>query len=254
MTLTEDILAQARALGFDVAGVTPVGPPPHYPAFAAWLAAGYHGEMTYLSARAGQRADPTLLAPAARSMIVLAASYNPGPPPAGWADPSRGRIARYAWSPDYHEILKSRLYELDAFIRQRSGRTTPGKACVDTAPLLERDFAARAGLGFIGRNTCLIVPGLGSWTFLAALLVPEDLSPGPSPMRGGEICSPSPAREDVHAVFAASAQPTCGTADEKAPLPRAWHFRSARHVGGGPFHPPSHREAARWRRARHEKP
>ena len=111
-------------------------------------------------------------------MIVLAVNYNPGPPPPGWHDPTHGRIARYAWAADYHDVLKPRLYALDAFIRQRTGRTTQGKACVDTAPLLERDFAEQAGLGFSGRNTCLITPGLGSWTFLAALLVPEALESG----------------------------------------------------------------------------
>ena len=88
-------------------------------------------------------------------------------------------MARYAWAADYHDLLKPRLYALDAFIRERTGRTALGKACVDTAPLLERDFAEQAGLGFIGRNTCLITLGLGSWTFLAALAVPENLDEGP---------------------------------------------------------------------------
>jgi epoxyqueuosine reductase len=201
MTLDQEIKAYARGLGFDAVGITSVGPPPHYPAFAAWLAAGYHGEMAYLATRAAQRADPALLAPGATSIIVLAASYNLGPPirnPVSSEKPgfSAGRIARYACSADYHEVLKRRLYDLDAFIRQRTGRITPGKACVDTAPLLERDFAAQAGLGFIGRNCCLITPWVGSWTLLAELLVPEalsphpspDLSPGPTPAREGERC------------------------------------------------------------------
>lgn len=176
MTLSDDILAHVQALGFDRAGIIPLGPPAHGAAFADWLAAGYGGEMAYLAARAAERLDPTAWLGDAASLIVVAANYFPGPPPPAWRDPAYGRFARYAWAPDYHDLLKARLYALDAFIRARTGRTAPGKACVDTAPLLERDFAAQAGLGFAGRNTCLITPGLGSWTFLAALAVPEQLA------------------------------------------------------------------------------
>ena len=176
MSLSDEVLAHALALGFDAAGIVPVGPPRHGAAFADWLAAGYEGEMAYLAARAAERLDPAIWLPDARSLILLAANYNPGAPPPAWHDPAHGRIARYAWAADYHDVLKPRLYALDAFIRERTGRTALGKACVDTAPLLERDFAEQAGLGFIGRNTCLITPGLGSWTFLAALAVPEELT------------------------------------------------------------------------------
>ncbi len=178
MTLTAEILAHALSLGFDLAATMPVASPRYGAEFTAWLQAGHHGEMAYLAERAALRLAPARLLDGARTMIVLAANYSPGPPPPGWDDPMRGRIARYASAPDYHDAIKPRLYALDAFIRQRTGRETLGKACVDTAPLLERDFAEQAGLGFIGRNTCLITPGLGSWTFLAALLVPEDLDAG----------------------------------------------------------------------------
>jgi len=176
MSLSDEVLAQALALGFDAAGIVPVGPPRRGAAFAEWLAAGHAGEMAYLAARAAERLGPTVWLPDARSLILLAANYNPGAPPPEWHDPAHGRIARYAWAADYHAVLKPRLYALDAFVRARTGRTVLGKACVDTAPLLERDFAEQAGLGFIGRNTCLITPGLGSWTFLAALAVPEELT------------------------------------------------------------------------------
>ena len=157
-------------------------PPRHASALAEWLAAGMHGEMGYLAERAALRADPAALAPDAATIIMLAANYNPGQPPPGWDDPARGRIARYAWSPDYHDVIKKRLYGLDAFIRQQTGRDTLGKASVDTAPFLERDFALAAGLGFTGKNTVLITPGLGSWTFLAALLVPEVLDYDDAPV------------------------------------------------------------------------
>jgi epoxyqueuosine reductase len=179
MTLAQDVLAHARALGFDMVSIAPVGLPEHFGAFEAWLAAGYQGEMAYMAERPGLRADPARLSPGTRTSIVVGANYHPGVPPPAWNDPSHGRFARYAWAADYHDVIKSRLYELDDFIRERSGRAAPGKACVDTAPLLERDCAAKAGLGFIGRNTCLITPGLGSWTFLGALLVPEPLD-GPA--------------------------------------------------------------------------
>ncbi|HEX9118188.1 MAG TPA: QueG-associated DUF1730 domain-containing protein [Anaerolineae bacterium] len=173
MTLAAAIKDEARSLGFDLARIIPMQQPRHAPEFTAWLAAGMQGEMRYLAERAVLRRDPAGLAPGAQSIVVLAANYNPGPLPRGWDNPGHGRIARYAWSPDYHEVIKQRLYALDAFIRGRTGRATPGKACVDTAPFLERDFAMQAGLGFAGKNTVLITPGLGSWTFLAALLVPE---------------------------------------------------------------------------------
>ncbi len=191
MSLSDEVLAYALALGFDRAGIVPVGPPMHAAAFAAWLTAGYGGEMAYLADRAVERLDPAAWLGAASSLILLALNYNPGPPPPTWRDPAWGRFARYAWAADYHDIIKRRLYALDAFIRPRTGRTTPGKACVDTAPLLERDFAAQAGLGFIGRNTCLITPGLGSWTFLAALAVPEPLNEHPKTTEDSSIAHPT---------------------------------------------------------------
>ena len=236
MTLTQEILAYARELGFDLAGITPAGKPPHGEAFAAWLAADHHGQMAYLAARAAERLDPARWAPDAHSIILLGVNYETGPAPAGpepavetaaypcetgpapagpepavetaaypcetgqapaGPEPAvetaaypcetglrrlaSGRIARYAIWPDYHDVLKPKLYALDAFIRARTGRQTLGKIFVDSAPVLERDFAEQAGLGFIGRNCCLITPGLGSWTVLAGLMVPEDLTPSPSP-------------------------------------------------------------------------
>ncbi len=177
MSALDGVLARARSLGFDLAGIVPIGPPERGAIFADWLAAGSQGEMAYLAARAAERMAPAARLPTARSLILLAANYHPGPAPIGWPDPARGRFARYSWPADYHDVIKPRLYALDAFIREQTGRTALGKVCVDSAPLLERDFAAQAGLGFIGRNTCLITPGVGSWTFLAALAVPEDLTP-----------------------------------------------------------------------------
>ena len=173
------IAETASGLGFDLVGIAPAGPSPDYARFEAWLAAGYGGEMDYLARRAAERADPRALQPEARSVILLAASYSTQPLSAALRnDPSRGLIASYAWGQDYHQVLKPLLFELDAAIRAASGRTTLGRAYVDSGPLLERSWARQAGLGFIGKNTCLIAPRLGSWLFLAALVVPEDVSKG----------------------------------------------------------------------------
>ena len=177
MSLVDDALDKALELGFELAATWPVGAPKTGHAFRAWLDSGYHGEMAYMAERAALRLAPQALAPEAKTMIVLLASYARQGTPGGWDNPSYGRIARYAWSRDYHDVLKARLFELDAFLRKRTGREAQGKACVDSVPLLERDFAEQSELGFIGRNTVLITPGFGSWTFIAALLVPEDLGP-----------------------------------------------------------------------------
>ena len=154
--------------------------------------------MSYLAARAAERADPTLFVSDAQSMILVTASYaasntgsgkectsshpstGPGCELGEGCAPAitQGRIARYACGPDYHDVIKPKLYAIDAFIRARTGREALGKVFVDTAPVLERDFAEQAGLGFIGRNCCLITPGLGSWTVLAGIMVPEALDEG----------------------------------------------------------------------------
>ena len=107
--------------GVDAVGIVSLGPPRHGAAFADWLAAGYDGEMAYLAARATERLDLTVWLPDARSLILLAANYNPGAPPPAWHDPAHGRIARYAWTADYHDVLKSRLYALDVVIREARG-------------------------------------------------------------------------------------------------------------------------------------
>jgi len=199
VTLTQDILAHALTLGFDIAGIVPAGPPRHAATFDDWLAAGFHGEMSFLAARAAERTDPTTFAPDAHSVILLAASYalgdtnsgentmtaHPGPVETCAASITQGRIARYACGPDYHDVIKPKLYAIDAFIRARTGRETLGKVFVDTAPVLERDFAAQAGLGFIARNCCLITPGLGAWTVLAGIMVPEKLEAGNLKLEAG---------------------------------------------------------------------
>jgi epoxyqueuosine reductase len=171
-------------LGFSLCRITPVTAAPHADFFEQWLTAERSGEMDYLVRNREKRRDPRLLveanAPTPQSLIVLAVNHHQFELPADLAaDPSRGRIAAYAWGDDYHEIIRPQLFALDQFICAQSGRTTPGKCLVDTGPVLERDWAQRAGLGFIGKNCCLIHPQHGSWLLLATLLVPEVLAYDP---------------------------------------------------------------------------
>ena len=199
--LTGLVREAAHELGFHLFGVAPAGPSPHFHRFENWLAAGYNADMAYLVRRGQQRADPRQLLPEARSVVVLGANYHRQElPGALQSDPSRGLVASYAWASDYHGPLKDLLFQLDAAIRRASGRSTPGRAFVDTGPILERSWATAAGLGFIGKNTCLISPNLGSWLFLAILLVPEELAYDPAI---------SPAGDD--GLWSSSDQPLAGT-------------------------------------------
>jgi epoxyqueuosine reductase len=207
------IAETAFSLGFDLVGIAPAGPSPDYARFEEWLAAGYDGEMAYLARRILERADPRLLMPEARSVILLGASYFSHDLPAELRnDPSRGLIAAYAWSPDYHDVLKPLLFELDAAIRAATGRTTLGRAFVDSGPVLERSWAQEAGLGFVGKNTCLIAPRLGSWLFLGGLLVPEEVSRITFQVSGGrlQVVERTPISLLSLSTPSSPLEPTCG--------------------------------------------
>jgi epoxyqueuosine reductase len=190
-TITDLIQRAARAAGFDVAGVAPVGDFRELQYFPGWLAQGYGGEMGYLEARnpAGElkRASLQAVAPWARSVVVCAINYNTAHPssldgpqaPAGW-------ISRYAWSAeDYHQSVMRRLRQVEARIREHQ----PGcqtRCYVDTGPLVERVFAKYAGVGWIAKNTCLINQRLGSWLFLGVILTSLQFEAGlPAPDRCG---------------------------------------------------------------------
>ncbi len=182
MDLSAAVKGQAHKLGFSDCRIVPVGEAPHTVFFEAWLAEGRAGEMHYLARNVAKRCRPALLAeqgqPPFASIIVLGVDYHQYDlPPAVRDDPSRGMVAAYAWGDDYHEIIRPLLYELDAYVRSLSGRKGLGKCLVDTGPVLERDWAQAAGLGFTGKNCCTIVPGRGSWQLLAVVLVPEVLAP-----------------------------------------------------------------------------
>lgn len=177
-----DIPSMCRALGFALGGVAPAQPSAHAEFFRRWLAEGKHGEMAWLARNVETRLDPALLVPGARSVIMVADLYHERGAPDEPGAPD-GRIARYARGDDYHDVMKRRLHALCDALRDRF----PGhafRACVDTAPLMEREFAARAGLGWIGKHTLLIHPRLGSWLMLGAVVTTLDI---PTPVEQAEI-------------------------------------------------------------------
>ena len=181
--LTASFKTEARRLGFDFCRIVKVGEAAHAEFFSHWLQLGRAGEMAYLGRNVAKRRNPALLAekgPPFRSLIVLGVDYHRFDlAPEVLGDRSRGIIARYAWGDDYHEIIRPLLYELDGWLRARSGRSTLGKGLVDSGPVLERDWAHEAGIGFTGKNCCTIHADRGSWIFLATLLVPEELACDP---------------------------------------------------------------------------
>ncbi len=177
--LTRRLESRAREEGFDLFGVARAGPADPEGRLRAWLAEGLHGEMDWMARTAPLREDPRELLPGCRSVVAVAMSYHtdrplstdPAPPGTVW-------ISRYAWGRDYHRILKKRLVRLGRWLAEAA----PGaawRASVDTAPVLEREWAARAGLGWIGKNTCLVNRELGSELFLGILLTDVELEPSP---------------------------------------------------------------------------
>jgi len=176
MIPAEDAKALALALGFDRAGVAPAEPGPHAAFLREWLARGYDGEMAWIGRRAEERMDPRAVLPGARSVIAVALVYDPATPELRGPVPA-GRVARYAGGDDYHDVLGERLEALGAALEARAGAPVAWRAYVDTGPVLEREVAARAGLGWIGKNTCLIDPELGSYLFLGVLLCDLALAP-----------------------------------------------------------------------------
>lgn len=170
---------RARELGFELAGVTAPGPTLEAMFYPQWLEQGYHGEMAYLAGRRGElRADARSLLPSARSVICLGMVYNtPDPYSTEFEAGGQGWVSRYAWGEDYHGVMKSRLQVLADWIRCEFGSGVQCKVCVDTSPLLERAYARSAGLGWIGKNCCLIDEQLGSWFFLGEILTSLEFEP-----------------------------------------------------------------------------
>ncbi len=172
--------ARASDLGFNLVGITPARPAPHLDAFLRWVEAGRHGEMGYLARedRLARRRDLNLILPGVRSLVLVGLDYRSLPPLPALTDPSRGRIAAYAWGVDYHGLMTPRLEEL------AGGLGAEFRVYVDTGAILERDYGWQAGLGFIGKNTMLIHPRRGSNFFLGVLLTMAEFDaydqPGPA--------------------------------------------------------------------------
>jgi epoxyqueuosine reductase len=167
----------ALALGFDLVGIAPAEPTEGTRRLREWVDRGYAGSMDWLAARLEERIDPRRVLDGARSVVMVALSYDDGTPMPNERDPSEAAIARYAVGDDYHEVLLDRLRALGAAVEALAERPVEARAYVDTGPVAERALAARAGLGWIGKNSCLIDPRLGSYLLLGALLVDIELAP-----------------------------------------------------------------------------
>lgn len=183
----EFVCREAKAIGFAAVGICDASPIDRRRELEAWLAAGRHGEMAWLAERAELLLDPASVLEGARAAIVVADRYHDGRSDrADTSDPPRGRIARYARGEDYHRTIRRRLERLVEAI-SRSFPDASFRICVDTAPLLERELAARAGLARIGKHTLAISPGLGSWTLLGEVLTTAAIAPT-STGAGGDPC------------------------------------------------------------------
>jgi epoxyqueuosine reductase len=175
---TADVKAQARTLGFDVCGVASAESFPELAYLREWVDRGYAGEMAWMTRTAERRRDVRAVLPGARSVIVTGTVYNVDRPySTEIVDPATALISRYAWGDDYHDVLGARLQALLAWMRQVSAEPFEARAYVDTGPIQERVYAQYAGVGWIGKNTCVINERLGSWLFLAEILCTLSLAP-----------------------------------------------------------------------------
>ncbi len=224
----------ARNCGFEIAGVTHALPSPDCGYYRSWVDRGLAGEMRYLADhRAGVRADPRNLLASARSIIVAGKLYNtPAPHSTEFTTDELAWISRYAWGDDYHDVLRRGLEQLAALL----GPDHEHRVCVDTAPLLERSYARAAGLGWIGKNTCLINQDAGSWFFLGELLTSLEIAPDqPPPDRCG-TCT-----RCIDACPTAALTPyeldstrciSYFTIELRGPIPDGFHRQIGNHVFG----------------------
>jgi epoxyqueuosine reductase len=194
---TSFVLEKALSLGFVRAGVTGIEAPDRYAAYQSWLERGDHGEMKYMAEdfHRKSRLDLRELLPEAQSAVVVALSYPKAPQDQESESPvddqePRGRVAQYALGDDYHQVMHGKLKQLAAALAEFVGRPLQARSCVDSAPLLERELAERAGLGFVAKNTMLITPGIGSFTLLGVLLSELPLRPtAPTETRDCGTCT-----------------------------------------------------------------
>ena len=171
--LQEELKALSLKLGFSDCRVAAAKPAAHREVFQEWVADGNYGDMAWMARNVERRTDPCLVLPGAKSVIVFALNYYQGDSPQAL----EGRIARYAWNEDYHDLIDKKLKELNAFLESRGGTQ---RFYVDTGPVLERDFASDAGLGWNGKSTMQIHRSLGTWFFLAEIITTLDFQPDSS--------------------------------------------------------------------------
>ena len=172
-SLSEKIKRKSQEIGFHKTGIVRaeslVEEEKH---LRRWLSQNYHGEMQWMEREPDKRADPQLLFPPVKSIIVVALNYFT--PPEHEENPATGKVSRYAWGDDYHDVLKEKLRELLSFIKSENA-AAEGKICVDTAPIMDKAWAARAGLGWIGKHSNLITKEYGSWVFIGEILLDLEL-------------------------------------------------------------------------------
>ena len=177
MLTSDTIRTRARELGFDLCGIASASEHPRLTFFRDWLNRGYAGEMDYLVRTAERRADVRAVMPSARSVVVLGTLYNTDRPYSTEInDPGDARISRYAWGDDYHDVLEARTGALSEWMIQAHGTALETRVYVDTGPVQEKLYAEQAGLGWIGKNTCVISPEIGSWIFLSVILCSAELA------------------------------------------------------------------------------
>ena len=171
--LSRRIRERALSEGFEKVGIVPAQSLRNESnRLTEWLKRGYHGQMAWMARDPETRADPRKLFPAARSVVVVAKNYYTTAE--HWHDPATGKVSRYAWGDDYHDVVGSRLRSLLAWIKEEIPQVE-GKVCLDIQPVMDKAWAARAGLGWIGKHTNLITPEYGSWVFIGELLLSIDL-------------------------------------------------------------------------------
>jgi epoxyqueuosine reductase len=172
------IKKKALALGFDACGVAPAAGFPRLAYFSEWIRRGYAGEMTYLDRSVDRRSDVRQILPTAASVVTTATVYNTDRPySVECADPKQAHVSRYAWGDDYHDVVGARLDALLTWMRDQSPEPFDARGFVDTGPVQEKAYAERSGIGWIGKNTCLIHPELGSWLFLGEIVCSLELEP-----------------------------------------------------------------------------
>ena len=180
MLTSEAVKTRAGELGFDLCGVAPAVGFRELRVLREWLGRGYAGEMGYMARTADRRADVRAVLPSTRSVVVLGTLYNTDRPYSTEIDdPGRALISRYAWGDDYHDVLGERTGALRDWMRETHPTPLETRIYVDTGPVQEKVYAQQAGLGWVGKNSCLINPEIGSWLFLSEILCSLPLDPDP---------------------------------------------------------------------------